>query len=97
MFNQTVKTPLGEGTDQGNYGVTDELKNVVAVHRLVRFKLTDEIAAHLSDSNCPTPRAKFSALFHFPTSEVGEVNLEYAIVLGLIVAVVWFGIRMLGG
>jgi len=69
MFNQKVDTPLGQGIEQGKFAVTNGAGMVVAVHKLVRFTLNDVTAKHLRDTNCLTPNAIRSALFHFDLGE----------------------------
>jgi hypothetical protein len=88
--NNKIETPLGEGTEQGNFELRDGNGAVIAVHKLVRFVLNDETASHLQDSNCLTPRAKVSALFHFPAGEGGGSCSEYAILIALVVIVLMF-------
>jgi hypothetical protein len=65
MINQKVKTPLGDGIDQGRFAVLDGLQNVVAVQKLVRLVINDETVKHLKDANCLTPHATQSGLWTF--------------------------------
>lgn len=69
MIGQKVKTPYGEGVEQGEYAMVDAMGAVVSVRRLVRIVINDETVRHLQDANCLTPRAVRSALFTFGYEE----------------------------
>ena len=74
MIGQKVQTPLGEGTlEPGKFVVFNGAGVVVGYRQLVRFTLNDEVAKHLQEKNCITPRAEKSALFTFDTEDISHV------------------------
>ena len=83
-INQKVTTPIGDGVYQGDFtraGADD-------AEALVRMPVNEQTGPHLKDSNCLTPRARFTALFSFKASEMGATALEYAIIFMVIALVV---------
>lgn len=96
MFNQKVKTEIGEGIEQGVYAELDGFGLVRAVSQLIRITINDATVGHLKDANCLTPNAKRSALFVFPISENGQGIAEWLIIAALLVLVVIFAGDVLG-
>ena len=85
--NQEVQTPLGKAVVQAR--VRPQGVPVDEVHWLVRLPVNEQTAAHLVDVNCMTPKANRTALFVFPTSEIGggllgDMVLAALFVLGLL-------------
>ena len=91
-INQTVKTPIGNGVYQGAWRTSEETDPAA----LVRLPVNEQTSLHLSDATCVTPRSQKSALFVFPTSELGASLLEYAVILAVMALVIFCLVAVLG-
>ena len=80
--NQEVQTPLGKAVIQAR--VRPQGAPVTDAHWLVRLPVNEKTSAHLADVNCMTPKANHTALFVFPTSEIGGGLLEDLVLAALV-------------
>lgn len=63
-FNQSIRTPLGQGRIQGPTQREDR------VFYLVRLPVNEQTKIHLHDHNCLTPKAIHSGLWAFQEGEL---------------------------
>lgn len=84
QINQRVNTPIGEGLYQGVYRA---VMSAIEKH-LVRLPVNEQIAPHLHDENCVTPRATHQALFTFDPSELGGGWVKNMIIAAFVVFVI---------
>lgn len=68
--NQKVNTPIGEGTAQGSFHITDANGHLIVAGVGVRLPVNDVTRKQLNKSNCVTPRANVSGLWVFSESEL---------------------------
>lgn len=70
QVNQTVVTPLGQGTVQGILKLKLQSGETVKESALVRLPINQETTVHLHDLNCWTPHAQQSGLWLFSKSDI---------------------------
>jgi hypothetical protein len=83
-------TPLGMGVAFGIFHLKDAHQESIGERVVVRLPVDEKTREHLSSSNCLTHKAKESALFTFPVSEIGQGCIEAMIIIGLVFFVLLF-------
>ena len=70
VFNQLVKTPLGEGRAFGVFHLKDANRESVGQRVVVRLPVDDVTRPHLKAENCLTQKAETTAVFTFDINDV---------------------------